>query len=667
MHAADWILMLTPLALVAAIAWIVRRHVRSVADFVAGGRMADRYLLAVAKGEMQAGAVVFVAAWEVFGRAGFTLTWWKWAEMPVYLIVAIAGFVVYRYRETRAMTLAQFFELRYSRRFRLFTGMLAFGAGLVNFGIIPAIGARVFVYLLGLPEEVALFSFTVPTYVLLMGAFLSVAVFLTLTGGLVTLMITDCVEGMLSQFLYLIVIAGVLWVIDWSQVVEVLAAQPTGKSLLNPFDSQSVEDFNIGYVIMGLSVSIYGTMAWQNASAYNAAAYTPHESRMSNVLGRWREMGKGAVVTLLAVAAFTYLRHVDFTAAAQPAVDAIGSIGQPQIREQMQVPVALSYLLPIGVKGALCAILLMGIFGGDSTHLHSWSGIFVQDVLLPLRKKPFTPVQHMRVLRWAVVGVAVFAFLFGVFFRQTEYVLMWWAVTQAIYVGGAGAAIIGGLYWKKGTTAGAWAALLTGSGLSAGGILLRQIYGRAFPLNGMEISFYATLIAIAVYVIVSLATCRQPFNLERLLHRGPYALPEEGAVAVQKKPSLWARMIGIDDGFTRGDKWISGGLFAWSLLLVGVLVVGTVWNFVAPWPLAVWAGFWQVIGIGVPVVLAVVTAVWFTWGGLRDIRRLFERFAEKRVNHLDDGTVVDHKNLDEVVAAGAPASAASRASTDRRA
>ena len=50
-----------------------RRMMKSVADFVAGGRLAGPYLLAVARGEMQAGAVVFVAAFEVVNKAGFTL------------------------------------------------------------------------------------------------------------------------------------------------------------------------------------------------------------------------------------------------------------------------------------------------------------------------------------------------------------------------------------------------------------------------------------------------------------------------------------------------------------------------------------------------------------------------------------------------------------------
>src|SRR5471030_1305485 len=99
---------------------------------------------------------------------------------------------------------------------------------------------------------------------------------------------------------------------------------------------------------------------------------------------------------------------------------------------------------------------------------------------------------------------------------------MWFTVTQAIYTGGAGAAIIGGLYWKKGTAQGAWAALLTGSGLSVGGIIARQIYGDQFPLNGMQISFFATLAAIAVYGLVSLLTCREDFNMDRMLHRGAH-------------------------------------------------------------------------------------------------------------------------------------------------
>jgi SSS family solute:Na+ symporter len=651
MHLVDWLLLLLPVLIVLGIGVYTRRYMKSVADFMSGGRLAGPYLLAVARGEQSAGAVVFVAMFEVISRSGFTLTWWGWVGVPIGLIVAISGFVIYRYRETRAMTLAQFFELRYSKSFRVFTGMLGFGAGIINFGIIPAVGARCMVYFLGLPPALTVFSHSLPTYIPLMALFLSVTLFMTLSGGLITVMVTDCVEGILSQLLYLVIIASLLLMFSWGQISEVLGGRPPGQSMLNPFDSGSIKDFNIWYILMSIFIAVYGTMAWQNASAYNSAAVTPHASVMGGILGRWRESGKTAVVTLLAICAVTFLQHPDFAGQAAVVHQEVSNISDPQIQKQMEIPVALSQFLPIGIKGVLCAVLLMEIFGGDSTHLHSWSGIFVQDVLVPLRRKPFGPKEHIRVLRLAVIGVAVFAFLFGAIFQQTEYVVMWFQVTMAIYVGGAGAAIIGGLYWKKGTTAGAWTALLTGSSLSVGGILSRQIWGEAFPFNGVQISFFATLLAIALYIIVSLLTCKKDYDMDRMLHRGKYAALKErvGEVAnpkVRRRVS-WGRMIGFDENFTLADKWIAGSLFGWSMLWFFVLVTGTVWNLIAPWPEAVWSTYWHIAGVGVPIFISFVTAIWFTWGGVRDIRSLFQRLSEQKVNHLDGGTVVGNENLDE--------------------
>jgi SSS family solute:Na+ symporter len=72
-----------------------------------------------------------------------------------------------------------------------------------------------------------------------------------------------------------------------------------------------------------------------------------------------------------------------------------------------------------------------------------------------------------------------------------------------------------------------------------------------------------------------------------------------------------------------------------------------VWNLIAPWPDSTWSRFWHVAAIGLPVFISVVTAVWFTWGGIRDIRALFRHLRLQKVNHLDDGTVVGHENLDE--------------------
>ena len=46
--------------------------------------------------------------------------------------------------------------------------------------------------------------------------------------------------------------------------------------------------------------------------------------------------------------------------------------------------------------------------------------------------------------------------------------------------------------------------------------------------------------------------------------------------------------------------------------------------------------------------MAVVTGIWFTCGGVLDIRNLFRRLGDLKANALDDGRVVGHQNLDEL-------------------
>src|SRR5688500_2726131 len=193
MHWLDWVLVAATLALVLAVAVSPRRFVRSVADFLAAGRCAGRYLLANARGESDSGLANTMSKFEMVLVAGFVLNFWEKIQVPVLLLVAVSGFVVYRYRETRAMTLAQFLEMRYSRRFRLFMGVLAFLSGILNYGIFPAISARFFIYFLGLPHYVEVFGgLAVPTFALIMAAYLACTVFMITIGGQVTLMVTDC-------------------------------------------------------------------------------------------------------------------------------------------------------------------------------------------------------------------------------------------------------------------------------------------------------------------------------------------------------------------------------------------------------------------------------------------------------------------------------------------
>jgi solute:Na+ symporter, SSS family len=336
----------------------------------------------------------------------------------------------------------------------------------------------------------------------------------------------------------------------------------------------------------------------------------------------------------------TYLAHPKFTTEAAAVQNEIAHISSVQIQHQMTVPITLEHMLQPGIKGALCVILLMGVFGGDGTHLLSWGSLFIQDIVLPLRKKPLAPKEHIRLLRWAMVGVCLFSFVFGCLFQQTEYIMMWWAVTEAVYVGGAGIAIIGGLYWKKGTTAGAWAGLLTGSGLVTGGILARQIWTSGFPLNGAQISFFGSLIAVFVYLAVSWVTCKTDYNINAMLHRDAYTGDQEKRSVTRSVHKVtWGKLIGMDENFTLVDKLLAGGLFGWSMVWFLILIIGTLWNLACPWSMAIWSAFWHITAIGIPIFFTCVTAIWFAIGGIRDMRKFFARLKNERIDVLDNGLV----------------------------
>ena len=124
MSLLDWLIVCIPLVIVAVIALRAQRYVKSVSDFLTAGRVAGRYVVAVSEGQAALGLISFVAVAEWYYKSGFALGFWQGFGVPIVVLVTLTGFAIYRFRETRAMTLAQFLEIRYSKRLRIFAGII---------------------------------------------------------------------------------------------------------------------------------------------------------------------------------------------------------------------------------------------------------------------------------------------------------------------------------------------------------------------------------------------------------------------------------------------------------------------------------------------------------------------------------------------------------------
>ncbi|MCX7915173.1 MAG: hypothetical protein N3A53_02570, partial [Verrucomicrobiae bacterium] len=261
-------------------------------------------------------------------------------------------------------------------------------------------------------------------------------------------------------------------------------------------------------------------------------------------------------------------------------------------------------------------------------------------------------------------------------------------LTGSLFRGFAGSLIIGGLYWRRGTTAAAYAAM--GVGVSwalfaffltqcwashvypwlsvhAPGVLTALTHGletlgarlaianwkvtpERCPISGMELHALNIIWCITTYVVVSVLTCRQPFNLERMLHRGIYARAEdrvEGDLATPRR--WWQKLVGIDREYTRGDRILAWSVFVWTMIGFGYFAVSALWNiFLSRWSDETWFAIWKYYGMSTSLLIGAVTPVWFTWGSTRDLVRFFRALREVKRSVSDDGRVVGHVSADDV-------------------
>ena len=682
----DWLIVAIALGGMIYSVRMTKGLMKSVTDFLSAGRTAGRYVLSVSSGVAGLGAISIVMFLEMGYVAGFSLSWWGLSQGIIILAITMSGWVIYRFRSTRCLTLAQFFEKRYSRKFRIFAGIVAFVAGIINFGIFPAVGAQFFINFCGLPES----FMGIPMYPLVMFVLLSIALYFVYTGGQIAVIIADFFQGVFVTIVLFMVAIYLFFTIGWEQVSESLEQTPIklareevqslqqessfqmlpqtkkdtkvaeinekyeNSSRINPFKTSQVEDFNFWYYLIGIIGVMYGTLGWQGSQGYNSSAKSAHEAKMGSVLAGFRGLPQGLFMFLVPVLVYVLMNHTDYQAVADAVNSSLDKISTDTLRTQLRAPFILSEILPVGLLGAFAALMLAAFISTHDTYLHSWGSIFIQDVIMPFRDKPFDKETHLRVLRYSIFGVAVFIFFFSLLFSQNQKIALYFALTAAIFSGGCGAVIIGGLYWERGTTAAAWTAMIIGAFIGVGGTLVKQVsvdwlsdvsslvtiktiilYLRG--INGQEYWGIGIASSSISYIFVSLIGNRSSIDMDKLLNRGRYSIKGEMAV-VNKEPELGWKIFGMGAEFTKSDKLIYILNYVWTGMWTLIFIIGTVYNLSNPVSDRSWMKYWEYY-IYLNMVVSIIIIVWFTVGGISDLKHMISSLQSDHRDHGDDGWV----------------------------
>ncbi len=682
----DWLIVALVLGGMIYSVRMTKGLMKSVTDFLSAGRTAGRYVLSVSSGIAGLGAISIVMFMEMGFVAGFALSWWGLSQGIIILAITMSGWVIYRFRMTRSLTLAQFFEKRYSRNFRIFAGIIAFFAGILNFGIFPAVGAQFFINYCGLPES----FLGIPIYPLVMILLLGIALYFVYTGGQIAVIIADFFQGVFVTLVLFGIALFLFYNVSWDQVSESLEQTPLklarqeiadlqleesflqlsedeqnkkifdinnkyeNSSRINPFKTSHVEDFNFWYFLIGIIGVMYGTLGWQGSQGYNSSAKSAHEAKMGSVLAGFRGLPQGLFMFLVPVLVYVFMNHPDYQAVADSVNSSLSGLSTDTLRSQMRAPFVLSEVLPVGLLGAFAALMLAAFISTHDTYLHSWGSIFIQDVIMPFRDKPFDKDTHIKVLRFSIFGVAVFIFFFSLLFSQSQKIALYFAVTAAIFSGGCGAVIIGGLYWDRGTTAAAWTAMIVGAVIGVGGTLVKQISSAwlADPtsyqamksvllflqgINGQEYWGIGMAASSMSYVTVSLAGSGKKMNMDKLLNRGKYSIEGEVKV-VNVEPDFGWKIFGMGKEFTKTDKLIYIVNYAWTGMWTLVFIIGTIYNLSNPVSNTSWMAYWKYY-IYINIIVCSVIIVWFTLGGFSDLRHMIKSLKSEDRDHGDDGWV----------------------------
>lgn len=744
----DWIIAIVPLMGVIGVGLWAKRYVRGVSDYMAAGRICRRYVLTTALMAEAIGLVSLISYIEVRYMTGFALTYWNNLMLPLGMILTMSGYCYYRYRETKAMSIGQYLEMRYNRSLRVFASFLRSISEIVANSIMPALAARFFITFLDLPQSFEVLGFKIPSFAIIMLITLTFAVLLICVAGQLSLTITDTIQGLIFFPAMLIFMIFIWSKFSWSgEIMEVLSDRVAGESFLDPYDIKKLKDFNILMLLttfIGMFLHRISGIGGEASAALNA-----HEAKMGAILGTWRGAFMSIFMVLIAISLITILHHKNFssdakeirtnisrkaaeelvknpkelavlmekvkaipehkhekgidkpysrknspdevyfkTAQAQFGMDGEGSSKTQQFKtlfRQLLLPATFRHMLPVGLTGLFCMLILLFILSTDDSRIFCASSTIVQDCVVPFYKNgQLTPEKHVLYLRILSIFVGIIFFLGSLFMSQLDFINLFVQITYGMWLGGCGPMLVFGLYSRFGTSAGAWSSLLSGMGLTAFGIFLQRGWATTIypwlesngyvvtvqnflitiskpfypyidwtemtrlkcPINSYEFYLCSMLLSLAVYIIVSKITYKEPFNLERMLHRGEYAIEGEEKKTFKFKENFnlkrfFTLFIGITPQHTRGDKIIVWSVFIYTfiykflLFFVGVAI----WNKISPWPIEWWGTYFFIIFLLVPGISGLITVVWFTIGSSHDLVQMFRDLEQRTDNPLDNGMV----------------------------
>mgnify|MGYP006280597235 CR=1 FL=1 len=422
LHVADIIVLGGYLVGVAFIGIWAGRRIHLSADFFMPRRFGKLMMVMFSFGSgTHSDQAVGVAAKSYM--SGLSGIWYQWLWLPVTPFYWLIAPIMRRFR---AITTANVFEARYS----LSVAMLYAFVGMLNLSV------NIGIMLKGSSEVISASTGGLLSADLAIALMTVIFVLYGVAGGLAAAIVTDFIQGVLTIIFSFLLLPLILNAVGGMAGIHEAIADPAKLSLVAP------EEIGVFYIAVIAFNGLVGIVVQPHTMGNCAAGRTEMDGRVGFMFGNLAKRVCTIPWALTGLAAIVYFTQTNRVVEADRVFGAVAGDFLPRI-------------LP-GMLGIFIAALLASVMSSCDAFMIASSALFTENLYRPLR--PGRAERHyVTVGRIAAVGVVSGGVAFAYWLPGIVAGLeIFWKVSAMM-----GIAFWLGLFWRRMTVAGAWAATLT--------------------------------------------------------------------------------------------------------------------------------------------------------------------------------------------------------------
>jgi SSS family solute:Na+ symporter len=179
------------------------------------------------------------------------------------------------------------------------------------------------------------------------------------------------------------------------------------------------------------------------------------------------------------------------------------------------MPIFLGRILPAGLVGLITAAMIAAFMSTHDSYLLCWSSVITQDIVAPMMGKKLSTKARIQLTRIFIVLIGLYILYWGLIYEGSDDIWDYMSVTGAVYFTGAFSLLLGGLYWKRASSTGAFLALLSGLTALLGLDPIQRMVGMKVVdaqtgevtrqiMTGDEIGLVTVAASVGIFVIASL-------------------------------------------------------------------------------------------------------------------------------------------------------------------